>query len=103
MIEVVVAHEHVRHRLWRDTLRPKRIEDQRTGGHEAGINDDRRVAIADEDDGAADAIAGVAGVQDVECRHCWMVGAGPVGRGPSRVPGSPAHARGCWQTAANAR
>ena len=51
-------------------------------GDHPGVDDDQRVAVADEDDAAADAVAGVAGVEEVDGGHRRMLAS--ARRGPGR-------------------
>ena len=81
VIGMVVAEEDVGHRLRGDAERGQRIEDQRAAGDHPGIDDDGRVAIAHEDDGAADVLAGVAGVDEVDGGHDPMLRRGRWRRG----------------------
>ena len=65
----------------RDAERGQRIEDQRAAGDHPGIDDDGRVAVAHEHDGAADVLAGVAGVDEVDGGHDPMLRRGRWRRG----------------------
>ena len=69
VVRVVVADEDVRHRLGGDVQGRQRVEDPRAARHHPGIGDDQGVAVADERDAAADAIVGVAGVEEVHRCH----------------------------------
>ena len=51
----------------------QRIEDQRAPGDHPGVRHDERVAVADEHDAAADAIGGVARVEEVDGGHPGML------------------------------
>ena len=80
VVGMVVAQEDVGHRLRADPQRGQRVEDEAAPGDHPGIGHDDRVAVADEADAAADPVAGVAGVEDVDAGHGAMV----RGRGLAR-------------------
>ena len=60
--------------------RGQRIEDQAAPGDHPRVDDDQRVAVADEDDAAADAVAGIAGVEEVDGGHRRMLRGAPLAR-----------------------
>ena len=102
VVRVVVAQEDVGDRLRRDVERRQRVEDQRAAGDHPGVGDDERVAVADEHDAAADAIVGVAGVEEMDGGHGrdatastprTVVAAGGMAR-PRRRRGLRCHPRG---------
>ena len=51
----------------------QRVEDERAPGDHARVDHDQRVAVADEHDAAADAVVGVAGVEEVDAGHGAML------------------------------
>ena len=52
--------------LGRDAETGQRFEDETAPGDHPRVDDDQRVAVADQDDAAADAVAGVAGVEEID-------------------------------------
>ena len=76
MVGMMVAQEDVGDRLRRHAERRERIEDQRAPGDHPWVDDDGRISIAHQDDGAGGVLAGVAGVEQVDAGHERIVGHG---------------------------
>jgi predicted amidohydrolase YtcJ len=83
VIGMVMTQEDVGHRIRGHAVLAQGVEDERPAGHHPRIDNDRRVAVPNEDDGAGRPVAGVPGVKQMYGRHDRIVG--PAGRGLARV------------------
>ena len=82
VIRVVMAQEDVGHRVGLDAEGRQRVEDQRAAGDHARVDNDDRVAVADQHDGAGRVLAGVARHGGGRPRSRWMLrGTAAAGRG----------------------
>ena len=86
------------HRLGRDVERRQRVEDQGPAGDHARVHDDEGVRVADEDDRRADAVARVAGVEQVDGCHGAKRSVRPHGETGARAASRLVHPRSPCRT-----